>query len=66
MRPRNASSTLDELKALPTTDVHADFHCVTKFSVFDNDWHGVRVGGVLRLVELDPDASNAMVHALDG
>lgn len=58
--------TLDELKALPRTEVHADFHCVTKFSVFDNDWHGVKVRTVLELVQLDPEVSHVVVHALEG
>ncbi|MDP9405619.1 MAG: sulfite oxidase-like oxidoreductase [Actinomycetota bacterium] len=58
--------TLDEFKALPTSDVRADFHCVTKFSVFDNDWHGVAVRDVLALVTLDPGASHVMLHAAEG
>lgn len=31
----------DELKALPQTDVTADFHCVTTWSTLDNTWTGV-------------------------
>ncbi|MBA2528545.1 MAG: sulfite oxidase-like oxidoreductase, partial [Euzebyales bacterium] len=58
--------TLDEFRALPGTDVHADFHCVTKFSVFDNDWHGVAVMELLRLVDVSADASHALVHAMEG
>ncbi len=58
--------TLDELKGLPRVDVHADFHCVTKFSVFDNDWHGVAVGTVLDLAEVDDEASHGLVTAPEG
>jgi DMSO/TMAO reductase YedYZ molybdopterin-dependent catalytic subunit len=58
--------TLEEFRALPTAEIHADFHCVTKFSVFDNDWHGVRPAEVLRLVELDPGASHVMVEGIEG
>lgn len=60
------SLTLDEFRALPATDLRADFHCVTKFSVFDNDWHGVRPRDVLSLVELQPGVSHVMVEALEG
>jgi DMSO/TMAO reductase YedYZ molybdopterin-dependent catalytic subunit len=58
--------TLDEFKTLPRTTVHADFHCVTKFSVFDNDWEGVAVRDVVELVTLDPDTSHVLVHAAEG
>ena len=58
--------TLDEFRALRHSRVHADFHCVTKFSVFDNDWDGVRVADVLSLVDLDEGVSHVMVEAIDG
>lgn len=58
--------TLDEFRALPTSDIRTDFHCVTKFSVFDNEWHGVRPAEVLRLVTLDPAATHVMVEAMEG
>lgn len=31
-----------EVMALPQSEVVADFHCVTKFSLLDNTWHGIR------------------------
>ena len=58
--------SLAEFRALPTADVSADFHCVTKFSVFDNDWHVVRCRDVLALVDLQPGASDVMVEAMEG
>src|SRR5688572_11172360 len=58
--------TYEEFRALPETLVHADFHCVTKFSVFDNDWDGVAVRDLLALVEPDPATSHVLVHALEG
>jgi DMSO/TMAO reductase YedYZ molybdopterin-dependent catalytic subunit len=45
---------------LPRTEVVADFHCVTKFSTFDNRWGGVAVS---TLLELAPPAAGA-THAL--
>jgi DMSO/TMAO reductase YedYZ molybdopterin-dependent catalytic subunit len=58
--------TLDEFKELPRSEITADFHCVTKFSVFDNDWDGVRVADVLAQVELRDGVSHVMVEAIDG
>ena len=60
------SLTLDQFKALPNNRIHADFHCVTKFSVFDNDWDGIRVADVLSVAQPSPDASHVMVEAIDG
>ena len=57
---------LDEFKSLPIDEFRTDFHCVTKFSVFDNDWHGVRPRDVLRLVEADAGVDHVMVEAVDG
>ena len=58
--------TLDQFKALPNSRIHADFHCVTKFSVFDNDWDGIRVADVLSVAQPSPQASHVMVEAIDG
>jgi DMSO/TMAO reductase YedYZ molybdopterin-dependent catalytic subunit len=58
--------TLDEFRGLPATEVHADFHCVTKFSVFDNDWRGVSFRTVSELARPDPEASHVMVWAHEG
>ena len=58
--------TYDDFRALTHAEQHADFHCVTKFSVFDNDWEGVRVRDVLSLVEPQPGVSHVLVHAMEG
>lgn len=58
--------SLDELAALGTVDVTADFHCVTKFSVFDNAWHGVATRTVLDAVAVDDAATHVMVESADG
>ena len=49
--------------ALPRKEVHADFHCVTKFSVLDNVWSGVSTAEVLRLAPPRGDATHVMVWA---
>jgi len=39
---------LEELRALPATEVVADIHCVTRWSRFDAGFRGVRFGDVVR------------------
>src|SRR2546423_2099516 len=36
-----------EFNELPTTTTHSDFHCVTRWSRFNNDWKGVSFREVL-------------------
>ncbi|HEX3247121.1 MAG TPA: sulfite oxidase-like oxidoreductase [Chloroflexota bacterium] len=57
------SIKLDEFMAMPQTTVRADVHCVTRWSLFDSDWQGVRFSDVARLVEVLPQARYALVHA---
>lgn len=52
-----------EFDALPRAEVVADMHCVTKFSVFDNQWSGVLARTLLELVPPAPTATHAMVWA---
>ncbi|MFD7641241.1 sulfite oxidase-like oxidoreductase [Kitasatospora sp. NPDC059795] len=49
--------------ALPRTTVRGDFHCVTKFSMLDNEWSGVAARTVLDLVPPDPTVTHVMVWA---
>lgn len=58
--------TVEEFKALPTASVTADFHCVTKFSVFDNDWFGVAARTVFAKLQPTPAASHVMFHGAEG
>jgi DMSO/TMAO reductase YedYZ molybdopterin-dependent catalytic subunit len=58
--------TWDEFNALLRTRVTSDFHCVTRWSRFDNHWEGVAFRDVLRLVTLKPDARFVLVHAEQG
>jgi DMSO/TMAO reductase YedYZ molybdopterin-dependent catalytic subunit len=55
--------TWQELADLPRTDVTADFHCVTKFSVLDNTWTGIAAADFRRLVPPAPDVTHVMVWA---
>lgn len=58
--------TWDEFNRLPRAKTHSDFHCVTRWSRFDNDWEGVAFSEVLKLVKLKPEAQYVLVHAEQG
>lgn len=58
--------SLEQLKEIAWTNVHADFHCVTRFSVMDNDWEGVPVLAIMETVEQLPDARAVLVHCEGG
>jgi DMSO/TMAO reductase YedYZ molybdopterin-dependent catalytic subunit len=47
----------DELRALPSVEVTADIHCVTKWSVFDTTWRGVRIRDLFERAGLRPGAA---------
>ena len=56
----------EEFNRLPRSTVASDFHCVTRWSRFDNHWEGVLFRDVLRLVMLLPRAAYVLVHAEQG
>lgn len=58
--------TLDEFKALPSVELTADIHCVTKWSKFDTRWRGVPTSDVVGLVEPAPEATHVVVRAEHG
>jgi len=58
--------TFDEFLSLGKTTVHADFHCVTSFSVMDNDWEGIPVSALMRDVQPLPECEAVMVHCFGG
>ena len=58
--------TWDEFNRLPKSTVTSDFHCVTRWSRFDNRWEGVLFRDVLKLVKLLPRAAYVLVHAEQG
>jgi DMSO/TMAO reductase YedYZ molybdopterin-dependent catalytic subunit len=52
----------EEFRALPTSRMRADFHCVTTWSKLDNLWEGVRTVDLMARVRLKPEARYAIVH----
>jgi DMSO/TMAO reductase YedYZ molybdopterin-dependent catalytic subunit len=53
----------EEFGRLPVTEVTADFHCVTKFTVLDNAWRGVAARTLLDVVPPAADVTHVMVWA---
>lgn len=57
---------LDELKALPATEVTTDIHCVTRWSRFDARFTGVHWRELAKLCEPKPSARFVIAHAEHG
>lgn len=55
-----------EFNALPRIRVTSDFHCVTRWSRFDNQWEGVAFRELLDRVKLQPRAGYVLVLAEQG
>jgi DMSO/TMAO reductase YedYZ molybdopterin-dependent catalytic subunit len=55
--------TWDGFHALPRTEIVADFHCVTKFTVLGISWIGVQAAEVLRAVPPSERATHVMIWA---
>jgi DMSO/TMAO reductase YedYZ molybdopterin-dependent catalytic subunit len=58
--------TWDELRALPSIEVAADIHCVTRWSRFDTRFKGVHWSVLSPLVRPRPSARFVIAHAEQG
>jgi DMSO/TMAO reductase YedYZ molybdopterin-dependent catalytic subunit len=56
----------DELKALPSTEVTTDIHCVTRWSRFDTNFKGVHWRELAKLAGVRPSARFVVAHAEQG
>ncbi|MCX6608428.1 MAG: molybdopterin-dependent oxidoreductase, partial [Acidobacteria bacterium] len=57
----------DQFAALPRTKVHADFHCVTRWSRLDNLWEGVSTRHLVELAGgVKPECTHVLAHGFDG
>jgi len=56
----------NEFGALPRLEIVSDFHCVTRWSRFDNHWQGVAFRELLSRVRPKPSADYVLVHAEQG
>ncbi|AEH82961.1 sulfite oxidase-like oxidoreductase [Sinorhizobium meliloti] len=53
-------------QALPQSDSLSDIHCVTTWSRYDNNWHGVSTRDLLDRVMPKPEAAYVMLTSFDG
>ncbi len=58
--------TYDELLKLPSVELVADFHCVTRWSVKEIVWEGVPTQEIIKLVKPKPTARYVFVYCLEG
>ncbi|HVZ41476.1 MAG TPA: sulfite oxidase-like oxidoreductase [Candidatus Kapabacteria bacterium] len=60
--------TWEEFMALPRTTLRSDFHCVTHWSRFDDEWTGVLFRDLWEVIKGDvkPEAAFVMQHAYGG
>jgi DMSO/TMAO reductase YedYZ molybdopterin-dependent catalytic subunit len=58
--------TWEEFRSLPSVKVVSDFHCVTGWSRFDNEWEGVRFSEIVRMCEPRPEAISVLINAEGG
>ena len=55
-----------EFQALPRKRVKADFHCVTTWSKFDNEWEGVLFRTIAEKAQIQPEAKFVLIKADGG
>jgi len=60
------SLTWDEFTALPSETQRQDFHCVTGWSRFDNEFTGVTFPALAGTVGVASEAVHVVFHAMDG
>jgi DMSO/TMAO reductase YedYZ molybdopterin-dependent catalytic subunit len=58
--------TWEEFKKLPRIQRTSDFHCVTRWSRFDNLWAGVSSRELVNRAKLRPEARFVVVHGYQG
>jgi DMSO/TMAO reductase YedYZ molybdopterin-dependent catalytic subunit len=56
----------DALRALPTSEITLDIHCVTRWSRFDTSFKGVHWRELAKLVRPKPSARFVVAHAEQG
>lgn len=64
---REVSWDWEQFQALPRVRVHADFHCVTRWSRLDNLWEGVATRHLVELAGgVQPACTHVVAHGYDG
>jgi DMSO/TMAO reductase YedYZ molybdopterin-dependent catalytic subunit len=55
-----------ELLALPRHETVCDIHCVTRWSRYDNVFHGIKLSAILERASIRPEVTHVLVHAEHG
>lgn len=55
--------TWDDMMKMPQSTIRADFHCVTRWSRFDDDWTGILFRDFVKFIALTPAARFVMQYA---
>jgi len=58
--------TFDEVRNLPRVVSVSDFHCVTRWTKFDNKWEGVRFSTIIRRAKPLPTVKHVLIHCEKG
>ncbi|SHK35838.1 sulfite oxidase-like oxidoreductase [Thermocrinis minervae] len=58
--------TYQQVLELPSVQIVADFHCVTRWSVKDIQWEGVPTKVIAELAKVKPTAKYVMIYCLEG
>ena len=56
----------DAFTQLPTIKLTTDIHCVTRWSMFDTVWEGVRFRDIVELAGVKPEAKYVIAHCYYG
>ncbi|GBC88142.1 Protein-methionine-sulfoxide reductase catalytic subunit MsrP [bacterium HR13] len=56
----------EEILNMPSVELIADFHCVTRWSVKEIQWEGVPTKYILELAKPEEKAKFVMIHCLEG
>jgi DMSO/TMAO reductase YedYZ molybdopterin-dependent catalytic subunit len=60
------SLTFSEFKALPQVERVRDFYCVEGWGVKGVEWGGVMVSEIMKVAEIDPQATHLVFYSSDG
>jgi DMSO/TMAO reductase YedYZ molybdopterin-dependent catalytic subunit len=63
---RELTITIDDLKAMPPTNLVRDFQCVTGWRVTKVPWTGVQLAHILDLAGVKPEGVALKLHSFDG
>lgn len=63
---RQIELSLEQLRSMAQSRLHADFHCVTKWSIKDCEWEGVPFSAISDMSGIKNSAEFVFAYSLDG